>query len=531
MKRLRNKVIFVIILFFLIVSFYYILNYFTNIPIHEIQIMLEDEVTSIKSPSEVKHIISSFNTAKRVKSISIDDFIPFQCKIINTKNESSIKELFIDYDNSNVYLKESTNKLYKISEDYESFFLTHDAFNSIYKNSIPPNLRISFEERKIKHTTNIQWSFRKLDEVYYSSNAAIESNHTYKFTKEDTLKFEYSKKPLRVEYILYKDDSIVDSGELIENLFNLPDLNGNYRLWTKAIYDDELEGFKGVIESQIRFEMDLPAKFSISKTNIYQGDILRIDVKNLDSDETPFIHQNISELFSFSDITDGKAYGYIPISYKVKEGEYSLVYGVNDSKFGDLSINILPRDFNIQYLTVDKKVEKSTRNNAAYEEYYKYYLPTRYESNSEPYFEKPFIIPVKGRVSTEYGERRFVNNEPTSYHHAGLDIAAPTGTKVLASNSGKVKLSMFLTLTGNSIVIDHGNGFFSTYYHMEDRFVEEGNMVNIGDEIGTVGSTGFSTGPHLHFMISYYNQNLEPGYLIYNEPITYENYKTLFEIE
>jgi murein DD-endopeptidase MepM/ murein hydrolase activator NlpD len=116
-----------------------------------------------------------------------------------------------------------------------------------------------------------------------------------------------------------------------------------------------------------------------------------------------------------------------------------------------------------------------------------------------------------------------VNDAPTSFRHSGLDIAAPTGTPIVATNNGRVTLSMDLILTGNTIVIDHGQGLFSVYYHMHERFVEEGHLVERGETIGTVGSTGFSTGPHLHFTMSYYRHNLEPGYFLVGEPITFEN--------
>lgn len=97
---------------------------------------------------------------------------------------------------------------------------------------------------------------------------------------------------------------------------------------------------------------------------------------------------------------------------------------------------------------------------------------------------------------------RYVNDALTSYRHSGTDYAVPKGTPVKAPNNGRVNLSMFLTLTGNTVVIDHGLGLFSVYFHMDSLNVEKGQMVVKGDSIGTVGSTGFSTGPHLHYTTS-----------------------------
>lgn len=149
-------------------------------------------------------------------------------------------------------------------------------------------------------------------------------------------------------------------------------------------------------------------------------------------------------------------------------------------------------------------------------------------SNNNKIYNNNFILPVNGKVTTEYGEQRYINDKKTSYAHAGIDIAAPTGTNVKASNSGNVTLSRDLALTGKTIIIDHGQGLFSFYQHLDELFVDADVFVDRGEVIGTVGSTGRSTGAHLHFAISFHNKYIEPGYLIYNEPITKNNFEILF---
>jgi murein DD-endopeptidase MepM/ murein hydrolase activator NlpD len=185
-------------------------------------------------------------------------------------------------------------------------------------------------------------------------------------------------------------------------------------------------------------------------------------------------------------------------------------------------VEILARDYKIQYLIVDPQTEQETRNDAAYAEYYKYYTPVRNQSEPSRYYTDSFIWPVNGKLTTEFGETRYVNDFPTTYRHQGLDLAAPSGTAVKATNRGKVVLSRSLILTGNTVMIDHGEGLFSVYHHMNSLSVNIGDIVERGQKIGEVGSTGFSTGPHLHFMISYYTTNLEPGYFIIGEPIKNE---------
>jgi murein DD-endopeptidase MepM/ murein hydrolase activator NlpD len=115
-------------------------------------------------------------------------------------------------------------------------------------------------------------------------------------------------------------------------------------------------------------------------------------------------------------------------------------------------------------------------------------------------------MPIEGRLTTDFAEIRYVNNEISSSRHSGIDLAAPTGTEVKAPNNGKVTLAMNdLLSTGNTLVIDHGMGLFTSYYHLDTITVKVGDVVEKGSIVGTVGTTGFSTGPHLHYAVSIYN--------------------------
>ncbi|MFZ2223937.1 MAG: M23 family metallopeptidase [Candidatus Deferrimicrobium sp.] len=108
--------------------------------------------------------------------------------------------------------------------------------------------------------------------------------------------------------------------------------------------------------------------------------------------------------------------------------------------------------------------------------------------------------PVRGTLSSVFGVRTSPFTETPVFHH-GLDIVARPGTPVLASASGVVAKSGYEAQYGNVVVIDHGAGYRSVYAHMSSTGVEEGEFVNRGEELGKVGSTGRSTGPHLHYEV------------------------------
>jgi len=116
----------------------------------------------------------------------------------------------------------------------------------------------------------------------------------------------------------------------------------------------------------------------------------------------------------------------------------------------------------------------------------------------ERFWEKGFLVPVEGRITTGFGVRRVLNGQERS-PHMGVDIAANRGTPIRASNSGKVFLAKDLYLSGKTVVVDHGWGISTLYGHLERISVSEGEEVERGQILGTVGTTGRSTGPHLHF--------------------------------
>jgi murein DD-endopeptidase MepM/ murein hydrolase activator NlpD len=108
--------------------------------------------------------------------------------------------------------------------------------------------------------------------------------------------------------------------------------------------------------------------------------------------------------------------------------------------------------------------------------------------------------PVRGTLSSVFGVRNSPFTETPVFHH-GLDIVARAGVPVVASAPGVVVKSGYESLYGNAVVVDHGAGYRSLYAHMSSCSVEEGAFVNRGEELGKVGSTGRSTGPHLHYEV------------------------------
>ena len=110
-------------------------------------------------------------------------------------------------------------------------------------------------------------------------------------------------------------------------------------------------------------------------------------------------------------------------------------------------------------------------------------------------------LPGHKRITSYFGTRPNPFGKPTQEFHSGLDVGAPRGTQIVSAYDGEVAWSYYSNSAGHWVGVDHGDGIYTVYMHMSKRLVSEGDKVKKGDVLGLVGSTGRSTGNHLHFAV------------------------------
>lgn len=204
-------------------------------------------------------------------------------------------------------------------------------------------------------------------------------------------------------------------------------------------------------------------------------------------------------------ISENKYRGMYGIEALDKTGKEKIVFGDDNSFLNSFSkvINIINEKYPIQNLIVSKK---QTGLEPTSNEIIKINNAKNVLSDDKLWGTLPFDSPTKGCIASQYGLTRYYNGKPSGNYHKGIDIKAPLGQKINAVTSGKVLIAEQFKLNGGTVAIDHGQGLLSFYLHMNKIYVKEGDKVIQNQPIGEVGSTGFSTGPHLHWGL-YINGN------------------------
>jgi murein DD-endopeptidase MepM/ murein hydrolase activator NlpD len=180
-----------------------------------------------------------------------------------------------------------------------------------------------------------------------------------------------------------------------------------------------------------------------------------------------------------------------------------------------ISIAITPRDFVSEVIELNPvntgiRTDPNPQRNIESDRLWAILSTT----GSQIYHTGPFILPVTStRRTSFFGDRRvfqYSNGGRDTSIHAGVDFGVPTGTQVVACGAGRVILAASRIVTGNSVIIEHAPGIYSLYCHLDSISVQEGAIVQAGTPIGLSGSTGLSTGPHLHWEVRVSTENTDP---------------------
>lgn len=239
--------------------------------------------------------------------------------------------------------------------------------------------------------------------------------------------------------------------------------------------------------------------------------------------------KDVAEAATVEGSVDGKPMTFFPyggghaalfgIDLDMKPGTHAWRVGVvepgREPRIAQGSVKIVRRDFHVERLTVPNTMadlDPETERRAVAESKQ---MATLYRTiTPERLWRGKFTNPLGTTAAGGgFGARRIINGQPRS-PHSGSDYSAPRGTPVVAVNAGKVALVAEFFFPGRLVILDHGLGLYTAYFHLDTIAVAEGERVERGQTLGTVGATGRATGPHLHFGAQVAGARVDPTTLL-----------------
>lgn len=268
------------------------------------------------------------------------------------------------------------------------------------------------------------------------------------------------------------------------------------------------------IKYTFNLSVDNDFTVEIDDSNAYPSGYLLLSFKDLNEDEEILVEPSFNSATDFSFQNENMI---IPIAYQTKVGEYSLKISSKLSAI-DTNIKVQNYDFRVSRFNVSSSVSNSASQDPDPDVLAKYQAADLTVSDTAQYLESGFKIPAKGVTTGDFGDIRYINGSSSvSGYHYGIDYANSLNTPIYSTAKGTVVFADFLPATGNAVLIDHGQGVISEYMHLESFNVKVGDQVDQSTVIAYMGTTGYSTGVHLHFEIHVHTVVMNPYLFLEND--------------
>ncbi|MGK5087479.1 M23 family metallopeptidase [Bdellovibrionota bacterium FG-2] len=261
-----------------------------------------------------------------------------------------------------------------------------------------------------------------------------------------------------------------------------------------------------------------PPPFTLSSSTVANGGVVRISVilpKNANpaslkgrfEQTTLFFFPNFSIEPGLFESFLGIPHSHTPTKSKI-ELEWTNAEGKNNTE--ELAFEIIDGGYASESLKVDpRKVSPRKKDLIRIKKEMAEVGALYSKITLEKFWTGPFQLPIDSPMTSPYGTKRMFNGQTQSYH-SGLDLKAAVGTPVKSAAPGIVVLAKDLFFSGNTVIIDHGYGFFSLYCHLSAFKVKPGQKVSTGKLLGLSGKSGRVSGPHLHWQVVVQKAKISP---------------------
>ena len=520
----KNKVVLVIIALLLLIpaflAIYLGLNSDTGTVlahrVNKIDVVSPDgQSFSLTENTDFELYASVFENAKLIdanfRDVSAEN--PYTVSFSETDGITKQYNFFMTNSSDGCIYTDQENNYYLLGEDDAVALLERAEFASVNSYAVVPYAAITVSDiTDTLEPSSGTWSYLSADgnfETKEITGADEQKTVSISLSSIGSLAFYSSVAPDNVTVTLSKDGVVKHEGAY-ENLLNSEVMSANDTYYDLVISAEwtQKEGcsYFGKVTYTAKMLYDVAPTYSIIYNGIVsKGDFTIIKMQNFNDGDKLFASCDYpfpSELQVFRSDA-GYSYAFLPAEYSsVASGKYDLVLSLEDGSSQTLSVTV--RDGrNPTVTSQDMLVSDTDLQNAFTSDAFEQLKTTVSEimANSSPtqLWEGKFVYPDsanKGTVGTgmaQYGTNRIVRGlYQSEYVHPGIDIAMTEGADVLAANHGKVVFAGELTLTGNTVIIDHGCSIFTYYSHLSGISVSVGDNVSKSSVIGTAGSTGFA---------------------------------------
>ena len=245
----------------------------------------------------------------------------------------------------------------------------------------------------------------------------------------------------------------------------------------------------------------------LSPSRVNPGDAFLIKVSEADESQIPAASVTGKKIL-FSRCGETCFVGIGAMALETKPGRHLIHLRIGE-KSKELPLLVKRTQFPILFLTLPKEKVFLSAEDRERVEREEERLRSLWMTMTERLWEGSFLLPLAHSISTAFGTKRVMNRKVASVHK-GVDIRGKEGERVTASNRGRVILAEELFLGGNTVILDHGQDIFTVYMHLSSFNVQADDLVSAGDVIGSVGSSGRASGPHLHFGVRIRGVSVNP---------------------
>ncbi len=418
-------------------------------------------------------------------------------------------------------------ELYVLQNETAKQLLLRDEFSYLYSSYFMPTLSIvTGVESKEIYPIESQWNYYKTDGVQYSYTPPQYANGEEIFTiyKGFENKLQFSKTAEGIPYEL--TDFICISEDGVEHkIKDVSELDFSVDTIVSVSFVAKWSGRNGAQASgQAKYSFnvyyDIPSTLTLDKTEYTCGEVIQINASNLNPDEKV----NLETLLKYSNLRfdklkDGEGIGFIPVGIKNAPGDYTLsittdVGGISEK----ITVNAIEGEDWVPFSVTKEEYDSmlSLSRKEAFEKTLADLTATRLETNYFTYGEDKFGSPVNDKAEYNYGQTinlglTDVIGDSGERTVEGMVYLLDEGTSVKSVQKGKVVFNGVLAPTGKTLIIYHGYGIYSYYYHLDSAAVSIGDEVDAGQEIGIAGTSGYTNGKTaLHYCVSIDNVFVNP---------------------